>query len=41
MVKGPVNLPESDIKNALADLLENSELDYSRLKFLIGFSFEI
>ena len=41
MVKGPVNLPESDIKNALADLLENSELDYARLKFLIGFSFEI
>ena len=40
-VKGPVNLPESDIKNTLADLLDNSELDYSRLKFLIGFSFEI
>ena len=40
-VKGPVNLPESEIKNALADLFENSDVDYKRLKLLIGFSFEI
>jgi hypothetical protein len=39
--KGPVNLPEGDIKNTLVDLLEGSELDYKRLKFLIGFSIEI
>lgn len=39
--KGPVNLPEGDIKNTLVDLLENSDLDYKRLKFLIGFSIEI
>ena len=40
-VKGPVNLPEGDIKNTLVDLLENTDLDYKRLKFLIGFSIEI
>jgi len=40
-VKGPVNLPEGDIKNTLVDLLEGSDLDYKRLKFLIGFSIEI
>jgi hypothetical protein len=39
--KGPVNLPEGEIKNTLVDILENSELDYRRLKFLIGFSIEI
>ncbi len=39
--KGPVNLPESEVKNTLIDLLEDSELDYRRLKFLIGFSIEI
>jgi len=38
---GPVNLPESEVKNALADIFEDSELDYRRLKFLIGFSIEI
>jgi hypothetical protein len=40
-LRGPVNLPESDIKNTLGDLLENSDVDYKRLKFLIGFSIEI
>jgi hypothetical protein len=40
-VKGPVNLPDSDIQNTLVDLLENSDLDYKRIKFLIGFSIEI
>ncbi len=40
-VKGPVNLPENDIKNTLVDLLENSDLNYTRIKFLIGFSFQI
>ncbi len=40
-IKGPVNLPEGDIKNTLGDLLQNSTVDYTRLKFLIGFSFEI
>jgi hypothetical protein len=40
-VKGPVNLPDSEIKNALADLLEGSTVDYTRLKLLVGFSFEI
>lgn len=40
-VKGPVNLPDSDIQNTLVDLFENSDLDYKRLKFLIGFSIEI
>ncbi len=39
--KGPVNVPEGDIKNTLVDALENSDLDYKRLKFLIGFSIEI
>jgi long-subunit fatty acid transport protein len=39
--KGPVNLPESDIKNTLVELFEDSDLDYKRLKFLIGFSIEI
>jgi len=39
--EGPINLPESNIKNTLVDLLEGSELDYRRLKFLIGFSIEI
>ena len=40
-VRGPVNLPEGDIKNTLVDILEGSDLDYKRLKFLIGFSLEI
>jgi hypothetical protein len=40
-VKGPVSFPESEIKNVLADLLEGSDVDYKRLKLLIGFSFEI
>jgi len=40
-VKGPVNLPDSDTENTLVDLLENSNLYYKRLKFLIGFSIEI
>ncbi len=40
-VKGPVKLPEGNVKNTLADLLQNSELTYTRLKFLIGFSFQI
>jgi hypothetical protein len=39
--KGPVNLPEGEIQNTLVDLLEDSDLDYRRLKFLIGFSIEI
>jgi len=39
--KGPVNVPEGDVKNTLADMLEDSDLDYKRLKFLIGFSIEI
>jgi len=39
--KGQVNLPEGDIKNALADLFEDTDLDYKRFKFLIGFSIEI
>jgi hypothetical protein len=40
-IKGPVNVPEGDIKNTVGELLENSDLDYKRLKFLIGFSLEI
>lgn len=40
-IRSPVNLPEGDVKNTLIDLLENSDLDYTRLKFLIGFSFQI
>ena len=39
--KGPVNLPEGDIKNSLVDILEGSDITYNRLKFLIGFSIEI
>jgi hypothetical protein len=37
----PVNLPEGDIKNSLVDLVEGSDIDYDRLRFLIGFSIEI
>ena len=40
-LRGPVNLSEGNVKNKLTELLENSDLDYKRLKFLIGFSFEI
>ena len=40
-LKGPVKIPEREIANDLVDLLENSDLDYNRLKFLIGFSFQI
>lgn len=40
-VKGPANVPDGQIKDKLTDLLENTELDYKRLKFLIGFSIEI
>jgi hypothetical protein len=40
-VKGPVKLPQGEIQGDLADLLENSDVDYTRLKFLIGFSFQI
>jgi hypothetical protein len=39
--KGPVNLPEGDIKNTLVDILEGSDINYQRIKFLIGFSIEI
>jgi len=39
--KGPVNLPDGDIKDTLTEILENSDLDYTRLKLLIGFSIEI
>jgi hypothetical protein len=40
-LKGPVKMPEGEIQNDLANLLENSDMDYTRLKFLIGFSFQI
>ena len=40
-LKGPVNLPEGGLGNDLADLLEDSDVDYKRIKFLIGFSFEL
>ena len=39
--KGPVNLPEGEIKSSLVDLVEGSDIDYDRLRFLIGFSIEI
>jgi hypothetical protein len=40
-VREPVNIPEGGIKNTLVDIFEESKLDYTRLKFLIGFSFQI
>lgn len=38
---GQVNLPESGISNDLDDILANTEMNYMRIKFLLGFSFEL
>jgi len=40
-LKGPVKVPEGEIQSELVDFLENSDMDYTRLKALIGFSFQI
>ena len=40
-LRGQVNLPESEIGNDVSDLLANTEMEYMRIKFLLGFSFEL
>ena len=40
-VLGPINLPEGETQGNLADLLQNSDIEYSRIKLLIGFSFAL
>ncbi len=36
-----ITFPDTEISNRIAELLKNSELDYKRIKLLIGFSIQI
>lgn len=40
-LRGPVDLPSGELQNDLSDILENTDVDYTRIKFLLGFSFEL
>jgi len=38
---GDLNLPDSEIGRELEEILQNAEMDYKRIKLLLGFSFEL
>ena len=40
-LEGDLNLPDSEIGKELEEILQNAEMNYKRIKLLLGFSFEL